>query len=120
MKRRNKLSLSEAIREGAAQSKPLRGRFKRWRKGKLYACPLGCAAWVVGIEDWDFVLDELKRMYPILSAYYYSFLTGVRWKHTDYDVSEAIMWLNDNGHMTREEITDWVATLEKDEKERNV
>jgi hypothetical protein len=100
-----KLRLSEAIRLGAMM-KPQRGILPTWgaKYGEGY-CALEAAAVAVSstanllsIRDlWPWVLSKAKCPYSC---------------GFEFDVEGAVGHLNDHHRWTREQIADWVATIE--------
>jgi hypothetical protein len=105
------VNLSEAIRLGAMLKPQARSMHSQWG-----TCALGAAADAIG------VLPELKpensgaygrahlaliRRWPLLGTPIENPISG-----TSESVRDAVMWLNDHGKWTREQIADWVATIE--------
>ena len=102
------MKLSEAIRLGAMLKPQGSGRF--YQNGRT--CALGAALDAIGRLDtsreWS-EYDLAEKSFPALCAV----ATPPDWDgYSDPPLWRAIEWLNDCEHWTREQIADWVATIE--------
>jgi hypothetical protein len=82
---------AEAIREGARQTRPCKGKYNSldWSE----TCAIGSAAFVIGTQkSWCVALDVMKRF------------------TVPFSLMEDIARLNDDG-VRREDIADWLDTL---------
>lgn len=99
------LTLSEAMRLGA-MLKP-QGSWSNSIWG-AETCALGAAADAIGLQEDSFVrMCGLSCAWPVLMLMTTDPVTGRR------NTVTGVIWaLNDHHHWTREQIADWVATVE--------
>lgn len=98
------LSLSEAIRIGSRLSRQCRGNYDDGNGG---TCALGSAGWAAGLSGSELNLWEMGKAFPILKK---QVMCPVYERKQSLDVS--IVVLNDLCHWTRDQIADWVESIE--------
>jgi hypothetical protein len=100
------MKLSEAMRNGIEVTEPMTGTMIEYdRDGNLHACALG-AAFVgrFGVPSEDDTYDpesfyvRMDQAYPELAEMI----------DADWDVKWTIIAMNDNEHVSRDEIANWV------------
>jgi hypothetical protein len=109
------LPLSEAIRLGAMLGKQCFGRLHWSKKGGVHrrSCAIGSALDATGIKT----PDALDLAYPRLLTIYRPCPIGCpRTTRFSADTCGVIAHLNDDHRWTREQIADWVESLEREEK----
>lgn len=110
------MKLSEAISMGAMLGPQ---SFSAWQLGDA-TCAIGAAMAAVGIEDglsrdvmrvWPWIFDEERasRVCPVAEC--------AKSNRMAESVGHVIMHLNDNHRLTREQIADWVASVEPQEEQ---
>lgn len=117
------MNLSEAIRQGCKSiPRKTTGKYFDAENGEYMACALGAAYFtVVGLVDYrmNIISDVLRAEFPILSKElefnevpvcyqgYFKYMNG-----NTAGIQTIIANLNDYQDWTREQIADWVETLE--------
>jgi hypothetical protein len=106
------MKLSEAIRLGAMSVKDNRKRYLEINGDDACGCALGAAAYAIGRKT---LIDEndsaLRAAFPLLDL-------NVTERRSDFGGSLAIVIsaLHYSGTMTRQQIADWVETIENEQE----
>jgi len=116
------VKLSEAIRLGSIATTKFTGQL--YNTERTSACALGAAGIAAGLGKPDFDYDDLGKIWPIL---YVTMICPAcnghkLFDHTQ-DLKSAIWHMNDvdSGKLfSRQEIADWVETVEKDQEEKEI
>lgn len=105
------MTLAEAIRKGCVGTEQCRGKLYRRHKGQIQVCALGAACRGIGINpSRKGALGRLEKILPVLGAIVAEETPGL----VQYvSLRTAVMRLNDYHNMTREQIADWVASIEE-------
>jgi len=105
------MSLSEDIKHGAAISGPLDNRFVQENSaGGIDACVLGCALLRVhgrNILQWT----ESEILHALYCAY--DILSRSSPEQEGWTVFRELVYLNDHSSQSREDIADYVSSLEE-------
>jgi hypothetical protein len=113
------LRLSEAIRLGAMMKPPARGVMG----GAGGTCAIGAAADAIGhLHDREFrnAWDAFSQVWPILGVQ--TFGPSDTWtgrRKVKFHVRSIILSLNDDDGWTREQIADWVESIERSQEQCN-
>lgn len=110
------MKLSDAIRRGA--EKTTQNRFTYFNadassvSSASTACALGAAVIGAGLTDMYYPLQRLMVKFPVLAK---RGITCPACRGTDAILSDVIVCLNDHYVWTREQIADWLDTLNLEE-----